>query len=85
VKNAGTVGSPASQVRVEFSASYGRWFSVPSLAAGATYHLAVFDLRLDENCYDGRCTAKVIADSGNSVVESNETNNTRTRFCAFHY
>ena len=86
VKNTGTATAPATSVKLEFTSNYwGRTYSVPSLAPGATHNLYVFDLRLDENCYDGRCRAKLTADTSNALAESSETNNVTSRACAWHY
>jgi subtilase family serine protease len=85
VKNAGTATAAATTVWLGFSASWGRWYAVPSLAPGATYNLAEPNLRLDPSCYDGHCTMRVIADYGGAVTESSETNNAATRKCDFHF
>ena len=86
VKNTGTATAAATQVKLDFTSNYfGRWYAVPALAPGATYNFAVYDLRLDENCYAGNCRAKLTADWNNALAESNETNNTASRTCYFHF
>jgi len=86
VKNTGQATAVATQVKLEFTSNYfGRWYAVPSLAPGATYNFAVYDLRLDENCYAGGCRAKLTADWNGALTESNETNNVASRGCYFHF
>jgi hypothetical protein len=85
VRNTGNASASASRVWLGFSASYGRYYAVPSLAAGATYNVYAEGLRLDPNCYTNQCSASVIVDSGATVTESNESNNRSSKFCDFHF
>ena len=70
---------------LELSATHGLWYAVPSLAPGASFSPYVLDLRADVNCYNAGCTATVIADYGNLLTESSETNNRYTRRCEYHW
>ncbi|MBA3503857.1 MAG: hypothetical protein M4D80_22580 [Myxococcota bacterium] len=87
VRNVGAGNARASQVRVSFSAStWPKTYTVPPLVDGQTYSLWIPDLRLDQNCVESqRCTVRVTVDSGATVAELSETNNSATRLCDFHF
>jgi hypothetical protein len=79
VTNAGPVNvvTPFT-VLVEADPSQTTTLTVPGLAAGASVPLTA-QLGPAGNCYDPDCTVTVTVDSGNTVAEANETNNTATR------
>jgi hypothetical protein len=77
VKNVGTQTAPASTMQLKFSVHY--WqashLAVPALAPGAKYEFFAF-ADYDNICfYEGGCLARVVVDSGSTVVESKELNN----------
>jgi hypothetical protein len=80
VSNVGAVGAASFDVLVEAdpSLSVAKTVSVSGLAAGASQSLST-SLPAGNNCYDPDCTVRVAVDSGDVVLESDETNNVATR------
>jgi hypothetical protein len=86
-KNQGNMTAAATTLRVKYSWQIGfgvydtwtEYFSVPSLAAGASQYFYYYP----EECFDGDgdCDFVMKADSSNLVVELNESNNSLTTSC----
>lgn len=79
VTNTGSANVTAAfDVLIQADPAQKTTITVPALAAGASLTLTA-QLGPDGNCYDPDCTVSVTVDSGNAIVESDETNNTATR------
>lgn len=77
VKNQGTAPSGAALATYYINNVRGQDINIQPLAAGASTDLT-FSLTPDQ-VKTGQMTVKVVVDSGNTVNESNENNNVRTR------
>lgn len=79
VTNAGSVAvTTPFQVLVEADPGQSRTVAVAGLGTGASQSFTE-QLGPAGNCYDPDCTVRVTVDSGNTVPESNEANNSASR------
>jgi CARDB len=72
-----TAVTTSFQVLIEADPVQTKTLTVAGLAAGASQSFTE-TLGPAGNCYDPDCTVRVTVDSGNAIVESNETNNADT-------
>jgi subtilase family serine protease len=80
IDNVGTAAAGAFDVLVRADPALATTgtVAVGGLAAGASTGALSTTLGPANNCFDPDCTIQVQADSGNTVPESNEANNTDT-------
>jgi hypothetical protein len=78
VKNQGSADAGTSTTKVEFSSGQIVSVPTPAILAGGSVDLHV---AIPSNCFSPDCGFKITVDSGDTVVESNEMNNTATGAC----
>ena len=80
IKNQGTADASSFTVAVDFG-NYGiQTTNVSSLAAGATVVIQC-DFMLPSLCFNPDCNFTIIVDYGDSISETNESNNSQQGWC----